>query len=198
MKVVIIKYNAGNVRSVQNALCRVGVESVISDNPEVIQSADKVIFPGVGEASAAMAYLNACNLSPVIKELKQPVLGICIGMQLLCRHSEEGNVNCLNIFDVDVKRFHNDNKELRIPEMGWNQIDNLSCAKLFEGIHPGDYVYYVHSYYAPVCSDTIAVTDYINPYSAALHRGNFYAVQFHPEKSGVVGEQILRNFLNIR
>jgi glutamine amidotransferase len=195
MKVAIVKYNAGNIHSVYCALTRLGAEVVITDDPVELRSADKVVFPGVGQAASSMAYLREHGLDSVIRSLTQPVLGICIGMQLLCRHSEEGNVDCLGVFDQPVLRFDaTRSADCKVPQMGWNQITNLRTP-LFEGVAPESHVYYVHSYYVPLCADTVATTDYIQPYSAALHRGNFYATQFHPEKSGSVGEQILKNFL---
>lgn len=194
MNVVIIKYNAGNIFSVLYALKRIGIEAVVTDDFDTIKNADKVIFPGVGEASSAMTYLIEKGLDELIKELKQPVLGICIGMQLLCRHSEEGNVDCMGIFDVDVKRFDNTlNQEMKIPHMGWNTISTTD-TEIMNGLD-GSYTYFVHSYYAPVCNHTIATCDYIVPFSAVLQKDNFYATQFHPEKSGDVGEQILKNFI---
>lgn len=194
MKVVIIKYNAGNICSVDYALKRLGVDAEISADPAVIRSADKVIFPGVGEAETTMEHLKATGLDKLIKELKQPVLGICLGMQLMCSHSEEGNADCLGIFDVDVKRFVPKHHEDKVPHMGWNTIAQTNSA-LFNGFDKDEYVYFVHSYYVPVNEHTAAVTDYIHPFSAALHKDNFYATQFHPEKSGGVGERILKNFL---
>lgn len=194
MKVVIIKYNAGNICSVDYALKRLGVDAEISADPAVIRSADKVIFPGVGEAETTMEHLKATGLDKLIKELKQPVLGICLGMQLMCSHSEEGNADCLGIFDVDVKRFIPKRHEDKVPHMGWNTIAQTNSA-LFNGFDKDEYVYFVHSYYVPVNKHTAAVTDYIHPFSAALHKDNFYATQFHPEKSGGVGERILKNFL---
>ncbi|MBR4048110.1 MAG: imidazole glycerol phosphate synthase subunit HisH [Bacteroides sp.] len=194
MKVVIIKYNAGNICSVDYALKRLGVDAEISADPDVIRSADKVIFPGVGEAETTMEHLKATGLDQLIKELKQPVLGICLGMQLMCSHSEEGNADCLGIFDVDVKRFVPKRHEDKVPHMGWNTIAQTNSA-LFNGFDKDEYVYFVHSYYVPVNEHTAAVTDYIHPFSAALHKDNFYATQFHPEKSGGVGERILKNFL---
>jgi glutamine amidotransferase len=185
------------VFSVLCALRRIGADSVITDNPEEIAAADKVIFPGVGEASTAMRYLTEHRLDELIKGLRQPVLGICIGLQLLCRSSEEGNTKCIGIFDVDVKRFDNKEKpELKIPQMGWNTIE-VKPNRLIEPKLDGSYVYFVHSYYAPLSKYTIAVTDYIQPYSAALHRDNFFATQFHPEKSGSVGEIILKKFMEL-
>lgn len=197
MKVAIIKYNAGNIYSVYCAVTRLGAEAVITDDMEEIKSADKVIFPGVGEARAAMEYLNEKGLSDVIRGLKQPVLGICIGMQLLCKHSEEGDVDCLGIFDVPVVRFQPSDKNLKVPQVGWNQITDHAGNPLYEGVKEGDYVYYVHSYHVPVCPWTIAQTEYVNTYSASLHKDNFWATQFHPEKSGSVGEMIIANFLKM-
>lgn len=197
MKVAIIKYNAGNIYSVYCAVTRLGAEAVITDDVEEIRSADKVIFPGVGEARAAMEYLNEKGLSDVIRGLKQPVLGICIGMQLMCKHSEEGDIDCLGIFDVPVVRFNPADKSLKVPQVGWNQITGHSGNLLYEGIREDDYVYYVHSYHVPVCPWTIAQTDYVHPYSASLHKDNFWATQFHPEKSGSVGERIIANFLKM-
>lgn len=196
MKVVIIKYNAGNICSVDYALKRLGVEAEISADMDVIRSADKVIFPGVGEAETTMKHLKATGLDKLIKELKQPVLGICLGMQLMCSHSEEGNADCLGIFDVPVKRFIPKLHEDKVPHMGWNTIAKTN-SKLFDGFDKDEYVYFVHSYYVPVNEHTSAVTDYIHPFSAALHKDNFYATQFHPEKSGSVGERILKNFLDL-
>lgn len=194
--VAIVKYNAGNIFSVYCALKRLGYEAVLTDDPETLRSAEKVIFPGVGEARAAMEHLNATGLSDVIKSLTQPVLGICIGMQLLCKHSEESDVDCLGIFDTNIVRFNPSDKELKVPQMGWNQIKSLK-TDLFKDIAEGSYVYYVHSYHAPLCEFTIAQTDYDGLYSAALHKDNFYATQFHPEKSGRIGEQFLKNFLEL-
>ena len=199
MGTVIIKYNAGNIFSVKCALNRIGVDATVSDNLGVISSADRVIFPGVGEAASAMRYLHSHGLDSVIKALKCPVLGICIGMQLLCRNSEEGNTQCLGIFDVDVKRFDNcGNHDFKIPQMGWNTVlsnekNELSC----QFPSKEEYVYFVHSYYVPVCKYTIMTADYIHPFSAAIRKDNFYAVQFHPEKSGKVGENILKNFMEL-
>lgn len=200
MKVAIIKYNAGNIYSVYCACQRLGVEAVITDDPTEIRQADRVIFPGVGEARAAMDYLRDHGLDKLIVSLEQPVLGICIGMQLMCRESEEGqiegqNTSCLGIFDVPVERFRPADANLKVPQMGWNQVIPSADCLLFEGITCNDYVYYVHSYRVPICDYTIASTEYGEAYSAALHKGNFWATQFHPEKSGKVGEQILRNFI---
>lgn len=192
--IAIVKYNAGNIYSVYCACQRLGFAPVITDDPELLRTADKVIFPGVGEAKAAMTYLREKGLDKIICGLTQPVLGICIGMQLLCRHSEEGDVDCLGVFDAPVERFRPTDSTLKVPQMGWNTIHNFQ-SDLFEGIAEESYVYYVHSYRVPVCANTIACTDYSGEYSAALHKDNFYATQFHPEKSGSIGEQILLNFL---
>ncbi len=211
MKVAVVKYNAGNIYSVIHALQRLGVTPVLTDNPEELQKADKVLFPGQGEASNAMRYLKEHNLDQVIRDLKNPILGICIGQQLMCRHSEEGDTDCLGIFDVDVLRFQPQKHEDKVPHMGWNQLsfaqneklkekrEKLSLVEsgLFKGFAEGEFVYFVHSFYVPVCENTIAITDYILPYSAALHKDNFYATQFHPEKSGSVGERIIKNFLEL-
>ena len=191
-----MKYNAGNVFSVLNALRRIGVEPLLTDDAEELRRADRVVFPGQGEASTAMAYLREHGLDEVIRSLTQPVLGICIGQQLMCRHSEEGDTDCLGIFDADVKRFTPQRHEDKVPCMGWNSLYN-TASPIMEGIE-GKYVYFVHSYYVPLCSNTIATADYILPYSAAMQRDNFYACQFHPEKSGSVGEQIIRNFLELK
>lgn len=196
MGIVIIKYNAGNIFSVDSAMKRLNVDAIVTDDIELIRKADKVIFPGVGEASTTMNYLRSTGLDKVIKELKQPVLGICLGMQLMCKHSEEGNADCLNIFDVDVKRFISQKHEDKIPHMGWNTITDVKNP-LFDTSLENQYVYFVHSYYVPINSNTAATTDYILPFSAALHSENFYATQFHPEKSGSVGEYILTNFLKL-
>ena len=196
MKVAVVKYNAGNIRSVDYALKRLGVEAVITADKEELQSADKVIFPGVGEAETTMNHLMATGLDELIKNLRQPVFGICLGMQLMCRYSEEGEVDCLNIFDVDVKRFVPQKHEDKVPHMGWNTIGQTN-SKLFESFTEEEFVYFVHSFYVPTCDFTAATTDYIHPFSAALHKDNFYATQFHPEKSGKTGEKILTNFLNL-
>ena len=196
MKVAVVKYNAGNIRSVDYALKRLGVEAVITADKEELQSADKVIFPGVGEAETTMNHLKATGLDELIKNLRQPVFGICLGMQLMCRYSEEGEVDCLNIFDVNVKRFVPQKHEDKVPHMGWNTIGKTN-SKLFEGFTEEEFVYFVHSFYVPTCDFTAATTDYIHPVSAALHKDNFYATQFHPEKSGKTGEKILTNFLNL-
>ena len=194
--IAVVKYNAGNIFSVLCALQRLGYEAVLTDDPEMLNKADKVVFPGVGEARAAMEYLNEHGLADVIRNLKQPVLGICIGMQLLCRHSEESDVDCLGIFDTDIVKFRPSTPDLKVPQMGWNQITDLK-TNLLKDVKESSFVYYVHSYHAPLCDYTIATTDYDGPYSAALHKDNFYATQFHPEKSGSVGEQILKNFLEL-
>lgn len=191
MKIVIIDYGAGNIQSIKFAIKRLGFEAVLSSDAEEIRKADKVIFPGVGEAGSAMKMLRATGLDKVIPTLKQPVLGICLGMQLMCNYSEEGDTTGLKIFDADVKRFDN---SVKVPQIGWNQITNLD-SHLFDNVENGEYVYLVHSYYVPECPDEIARTEYGVNYSTALHRDNFYGVQFHPEKSSKTGEQILKNFL---
>ena len=196
MGVAVVKYNAGNIRSVDYALKRLGVEAVITADEAVLRAADKVIFPGVGEAETTMSFLRAVGMDKLIKELRQPVLGICLGMQLMCRHSEEGDVDCLGIFDTDVKRFISQRHEDKVPHMGWNTITRTNSG-LFKGFTKEEFVYFVHSFYVPVNDCTAAVTDYIHPFSAALHKDNYYATQFHPEKSGSVGERILRNFLEL-
>lgn len=196
MKVAIVKYNAGNIYSVVNALRRLGIEPLLTDDEEQLHSADRVIFPGQGNAKTTMTYLREHHLDKMIKSLRQPVLGICVGQQLLCRHSEEGDVDCIGVFDADVRRFVPTQHDEKVPAMGWNALYDLS-SPLFKGLAEGDYVYFVHSYYAGICDDTIAIADYILPYSAALHKDNFWATQFHPEKSGRVGEKLLENFLNI-
>lgn len=194
MKVAIIKYNAGNIRSVDFALNRLGIEAEITDDPEAIQAADKVIFPGVGEAASTMKYLKERELDVLISGLAQPVLGICLGQQLMCSWSEEGDTECIGIFDARVKRFPS--SELKVPHMGWNSLEKVS-GNLFDTSLEGSYVYFVHSYYVPVCYDTAAECNYIKPFSAAMQKGNFYATQFHPEKSGDPGEKILQNFLKL-
>lgn len=196
MNLVIIKYNAGNIQSVLYALERIGMEAVVTDDHEQIKKADKVIFPGVGEASSAMRYLRERGLDEVIKNLTQPVLGICLGMQLMCKYSEENDTKCLGIFDEQVKLFKPADTILKVPQIGWNQVYDLK-TDLFRGLENNSYCYFVHGYYAALGEHTIATTDYVRPYSSGLHRDNFYGVQFHPEKSAKVGEQILRNFLEI-
>lgn len=196
MEVAIIKYNAGNIYSVSYALKRLGIEATITADPELLHKADKVIFPGVGEAQTTMEYLKEHKLDSIIKDLKQPVLGICLGMQLMCRYSEEGNADCLGIFDTNVKRFIPQKHEDKVPHMGWNTITNTKEG-LFNKQLENQFVYFVHSFYVPVNEFTAATTDYIHPFSASLHKDNFYATQFHPEKSGQVGEVILNNFLNL-
>ena len=199
MKIAIIKYNAGNTRSLAFALERIGVVPVITDNPAEIISADKVIFPGVGEASNTMKDLKRTGLHTIIPMLRQPVLGICLGMQLMCKYSEEGNTHCLGIFDHPVLKFENEkggNSNLKIPHMGWNLISNLKKS-IFSGIEGKSHLYFVHSYYVPLGDFSIASCNYISEFSAALQKNNFYAVQFHPEKSGEVGFRVLSNFLNL-
>lgn len=194
MKIVIIDYGAGNIQSIKFALKRLGVEAILTDDETEIHNADKVIFPGVGEASSAMQKLNASGLEKVIPKLKQPVLGICLGMQLLCNSSKEGNTKGLGVFDVDVIKFPRN--EVKVPQIGWNQISNLK-TNLFKGISENEFMYFVHSFYAPLCEETIATTEYGIQYSSALQKDNFYGVQFHPEKSSTAGEQILKNFLEL-
>lgn len=196
MNIAIVKYNAGNIYSVVNGLRRLGIEPLLTDNAEELSKADKVIFPGQGEARSAMEYLRERQLDEIIRNLKQPVLGICVGQQLLCRHSEEGDTSCIGIFDADVKRFVPQRHENKVPAMGWNSLSDVK-SPLFKGFTENEYVYFVHSYYVPLCEHTIATAEYIQPYSAALNYKNFYATQFHPEKSGNVGVRILENFLNI-
>lgn len=197
MNIVIVKYNAGNIQSVQYALERIGATALVTDDHELIRSADKVIFPGVGEASTAMSYLKSRSLDTLIKELEQPVLGICLGMQLMCKHSEENDTECLGIFDEQVKLFQpQQDVNLKVPQIGWNTISDLSTV-LFKEVPENSYCYFVHGYYAAKGVHTIATTDYVQPYSSALHRDNFYGVQFHPEKSAGVGEKILSNFLTL-
>jgi glutamine amidotransferase len=193
MKIVIINYGAGNIQSIMFAIERLGYKAILSNNPDEIKAADKVIFPGVGEASSAMKMLLDSGLNSLIPALKQPVLGICLGMQLMCNKSEEGNTKGLAIFDVDVIKF---TPKVKVPQMGWNQIYNLK-SDLFKGIAENEHMYLVHSFYAPICTETIATTNYELEYSSALENENFYGTQFHPEKSGDVGEQILGNFLKL-
>ncbi len=197
MNLSIIQYNAGNIQSVLYALERVGVSATVTDDPALIQTSDKVIFPGVGEASTAMAYLKERNLDKLIVSLKQPVLGICLGMQLMCRHSAENDTNCLGIFDEQVLAFKATEKTTKVPQMGWNNIRNLK-TDLFNGVSENSFAYFVHGYYAGLGTNTIATTDYIEEYSSGLHKNNFYGVQFHPEKSAELGEQIIQNFLALK
>lgn len=193
MKLVIINYGAGNIKSIQFAFKRLGVDAVLSNNPEEILAADKIIFPGVGEASSAMKMLEESGLADLIPKLKQPVLGICLGMQLMCKTTEEGNTKGLGIFQTDVKRFDH---SVKVPHMGWNVIKDLK-SDLFKGLKENEYMYLVHSYYAEHCKETIAKTDYGLNYASALQHNNFYGVQFHPEKSGTEGAKILQNFLDL-
>ena len=207
MNVAIVKYNAGNIYSVVNALRRMGIEPLLTDDPEELRKADRVLFPGQGEARGAMEYLKARRLDEVIRDLKQPVFGICVGQQLLCKHSEEGDVDCIGIFNAEVKRFRPEKHEDKVPCMGWNELEvsgewrevsgEYQTNPLMEGLGEHPYVYFVHSYYVPVCEETIATANYILPYSASMHKDNFYTCQFHPEKSGKVGEQILQNFMEL-
>ena len=194
MKIAIIDYGAGNIQSIQFAIERLGFEGVLTNDFDFIQSADKVIFPGVGEASSAMKKLRESGLDKLIPTLKQPVLGICLGMQLLCKSTEEGNTKGLSIFDVDILKFSN---KVKVPQMGWNTIYNLK-SPLFQDIKEHEFMYLVHSFYAPKCSEMIATTNYEMEYATALQKDNFYGVQFHPEKSGAFGEQILKNFLELK
>ena len=196
MKLVIIKYNAGNIRSVLYALERIGSSAIVTDNADEIRNADKVIFPGVGEASTAMNYLKERNLDKLICSLTQPVLGICLGMQLMCKYSEENDTDCLGIFDEQVRKFETQNSKIKIPQIGWNIISDLKTG-LFKNVKENSYCYFVHGYYAAKGEHTISTTDYGHPYSSGLHKGNFYGVQFHPEKSAAAGEQILKNFIEL-
>jgi glutamine amidotransferase len=199
LALIIIKYNAGNIQSVLYALERIGAEATVTDDHEQIRAADKVIFPGVGEASSAMKYLKERGLDDIIARLTQPVLGICLGMQLMCKHSEENDTDCLRIFDEGVKKFlpkQDEQATFKVPQIGWNNIYDLQ-SPLFKNVNNESYCYFVHGYYAAAGEHTIATADYIQPYSAALHMNNFYGVQFHPEKSANVGEQILKNFLDL-
>jgi glutamine amidotransferase len=193
MKLSIVNYGAGNIKSIQFAFKRLGVDAILTDNPDEIIASDKVIFPGVGEASSAMKMLKESGLDQLIPKLNQPVLGICLGMQLMCNHTEEGNTNGLGIFDAEVKRFSN---KVKVPQMGWNTISNLK-SDLFKGIKEKEFMYLVHSYYAENCDESIATSDYELEYASALENDNFYGVQFHPEKSGLKGSKILQNFLNL-
>lgn len=196
MKVSILKYNAGNVESVMNAMGRLGMAAEVTDDPDALFSADKVIFPGVGEASTAMAYLKQRKLDHVIREMKQPVLGICLGMQLLCSHSDENGTDCIGIFDENVKRFSPGEHGIKVPQIGWNNIFKLKSS-LFQNIPENTYVYLVHSYYVSLGAHTIASCEYSTLYSAALQKNNFYGVQFHPEKSAEAGLQVLKNFIEL-
>jgi glutamine amidotransferase len=196
MKTVIIKYNAGNIQSVLYALERLGVSAMVTDTVDEIQTADKVIFPGVGEASTAMQYLRERNLDTLIKNLKQPVLGICLGMQLMCTHSTENDTNCLGIFEEQVRHFETSDPSIKIPQMGWNTITALK-SPLFKGIAENSFTYFVHGYFATLGKHTISTTNYIQDYSSALQKDNFFGVQFHPEKSAKAGEQIIQNFLSL-
>ena len=196
MVLTIVKYNAGNIQSVLYALERIGVSATVTDDHELIRSADKVIFPGVGEASSAMRYLKERGLDEVLVNLKQPVLGICLGMQLMCSYSEENDTQCLGIFEERVKKFISNGRDYKIPQIGWNNIYNLKTT-LFNGLNERSYCYFVHGYYAALGNHSIATTNYIQPYSSGLHKNNFYGVQFHPEKSADAGEQILRNFIEL-
>ena len=204
MNVAIVKYNAGNVYSVVNALKRLGIEPTLTDDAELLKKADKVLFPGQGHAGEAMDYLRARKLDLLIRDLKQPVFGICVGQQLLCRHSEEGDTDCIGIFDAEVKRFQPQRHEEKVPCMGWNRLEvrgeegeKVRVNPIMQNLGDDPYVYFVHSYYVPLCAETIATADYILPYSASMHKDNFYTCQFHPEKSGKVGERILKNFLDL-
>jgi glutamine amidotransferase len=194
---VIVQYNAGNIQSVLYALERIGAKAIVTDDPIQIKQAKRVIFPGVGEASTAMQYLRDKKLDEVIYNLKQPVLGICLGMQLLCKQSEENDTICLGVFDQPVKRFVSPSSKFKVPLIGWNKVERTSSV-LFSGISDGSFFYFVHSYFVPNGNKTIGETDYIQPYSAALVKDNFYGVQFHPEKSAEVGEQLLRNFIELK
>ncbi|MGV6846647.1 MAG: imidazole glycerol phosphate synthase subunit HisH [Lutibacter sp.] len=192
--IAIIKYNAGNIGSVKNALDNLGYANIITDDANILAQAEKVIFPGVGEASSAMDYLKSKKLDIVIKNLKQPVLGICLGLQIMCNYSEEGNTTGLGIFNTNIKKFPN---QKIVPHMGWNNFSNVKPSPLFENINISDNMYFVHSYYAAICENTVATCNYIVPFSAALQKNNFYATQFHPEKSGDIGNLLLKNFLEI-
>ncbi len=193
MNIAIIKYNAGNIMSVRHALGRLGYEARVTGDPEFIRKADRVIFPGVGEASTTMAFLRKHGFDELIRGLEQPVLGICLGQQLMCSHSDEGDTGCIGIFDTGVRKFE---PVLNVPHMGWNDLTHTK-GKLLKGIPANSYVYFVHSYYVPVCEFTVAECNYIVPFSAALEKNNFFATQFHPEKSGAIGQKILENFINL-
>lgn len=195
-KIVIVRYNGGNIQSVDDALKRLGNQALVSDDPEVILSADKVIFPGVGEAKSAMAYLRERELDKVLKSIHQPFLGICLGQQLMCSHSEEGDVECLGIFDEKVKRFQAGDTGLKVPHMGWNCIYDLK-GDLYKGIEEKSYVYFVHSYFVEVGKDTVATCDYTQSFTASLQKDNYYSCQFHPEKSADIGSQVLKNFISL-
>ncbi len=197
MNITIVQYNAGNIQSVLYALERLGVTATVTDDPAIIQAADKVIFPGVGEASTAMAYLKERNLDQLIVSLKQPVLGICLGMQLMCKHSAENDTKCLGIFEEQVMAFKATENTTKVPQIGWNTITNLK-TELFNGVPENSFAYFVHGFYAGLGENTIATTDYIQAYSSGLHKNNFYGVQFHPEKSASVGGQIIQNFLALK
>jgi glutamine amidotransferase len=199
MQVAIVKYNAGNIYSVVNALKRLGIEPMLTDDAELLKKADKVLFPGQGHAGEAMDYLKARKLDLLIRDLKQPVFGICVGQQLLCKHSEEGDTDCIGIFDAEVKRFQPQRHEDKVPCMGWNklQFPAEQTNPILKDLGEDPYVYFVHSFYVPLCAETIATADYILPYSASMHKDNFYTCQFHPEKSGKVGERIIKNFIDL-
>lgn len=198
MKIAVIKYNSGNVQSVLYALERLGADAELTDDPELIRAADKVIFPGQGEASSAMRYLKERKLDQVISDIKQPFLGVCLGLQLLCEHTEENHTECLGIFPVKVKRFVPENsQEFKVPHVGWNELENLADNPILKDLPANPFVYYVHSFYAELSEFTIAQTHYIHDFSGILHRDNYYAIQAHPEKSGLVGEKILENFLSL-
>lgn len=198
MKIAVIKYNSGNVQSVLYALERLGADAELTDDPVKIRAADKVIFPGQGEASTAMTYLKARKLDSLIKDLKQPFLGVCLGLQLLCEHTEENDTECLGVFPVKVKRFIPENsQEFKVPHVGWNELENLTTDPLLQDLPANPFVYYVHSFYAELSEFTIATTHYIHDFSAILHRDNFWAIQAHPEKSSLVGEKLLSNFLKL-
>jgi len=197
MNITIVQYNAGNIQSVLYAIERLGVTATVTDDPAMIQAADKVIFPGVGEASTAMAYLKARKLDQLIVALKQPVLGICLGMQLMCKHSEENDTTCLGIFDEQVLAFKATENTTKVPQIGWNTVTNLK-TELFKDVPENSFTYFVHGFYAGIGDNMIATSDYIKPYSSALQKNNFYGVQFHPEKSAMVGEQIIQNFLSLK